>query len=210
MHDRHEVRPRPRDRIVATACDLFHQYGIRSIGVDAIAEAAGTNKMTLYRHFGSKDDLIVACLQKAANEAEAIWSELEAGYPDDPLAQLRAWIRRAADCVIKDGRGCDMVNAAVELTDPGHPARRVIEAFKSSFRDRLTRLCGAAGAGNAELLADTLLLLLEGARVSRQSVGSEGPSRRFVHMAEAIIETFTRSSGKPRIDAAAPLPLGGV
>jgi AcrR family transcriptional regulator len=194
MRDCHEVRPRPRERIVGTACDLFHQYGIRSIGVDAIAEAAGTNKMTLYRHFGSKDDLIVACLQKVATDAEAIWAELEAAHPGDPLAQLRAWIRRAADCVITDGRGCDMVNAAVELTDPGHPARRVIETFKASYRDRLTRLCGAAGAANAELLADTLSLLLEGARVSRQSVGTEGPSRRFVHMSEAIIETFTRGS----------------
>src|SRR5215469_10011126 len=106
MRDRHEVRPGPRERIVATACDLFHQHGIRNIGVDAIAEAAGTNKMTLYRHFGSKDDLIVACLQKNANDAEAIWDELEAGSPGEPLAQLRAWVRRAAECVIADGRGC--------------------------------------------------------------------------------------------------------
>src|SRR5262249_12606943 len=153
MRDGPEVRTRPRDRIVATACSLFHQYGIRSIGVDAIAEAAGTNKMTLYRHFGSKDDLIVACLQRIANDAGAIWAELEAEYPENPVAQLRAWVGRAADCVIADGRGCDMVNAAVELTNPGHPARRVIETFKASYRARLTKLCAAAGAANAELLA---------------------------------------------------------
>jgi len=194
MRDGPEVRTRPRERIVATACDLFHQYGIRSIGVDAIAEAAGTNKMTLYRHFGSKDDLVVECLRKVASDAEAIWAELDAEFPGDPLGQLRAWVRRAADCVINDGRGCDMVNAAIELTDPGHPARRVIEAFKASYRDRLTKLCGAAAGANGELLADTLSLLLEGARVSRQSVGTEGPSRRFVQMSEAIIETFTRGS----------------
>jgi AcrR family transcriptional regulator len=202
MHDHHEVRPRPRDRIVATACDLFHQYGIRGIGVDAIAEAAGTNKMTLYRHFGSKDDLIVACLRRVANGADAIWAELEAEYPGDPRAQLRAWVRRAAECVIADGRGCDMVNAAIELTDPGHPARRVIEGFKASYWDRLTKLCAAAGATNGELLADTLSLLLEGARVSRQSVGTEGPSRRFVHMSEAVIETFTRSCETSQPDTA--------
>src|ERR1700744_223048 len=59
---------RPRERIVVKARDLFHQPGIRGIGVDAIAEAAGTNKMTLYRHFGSKDELIVECLQKAIDE----------------------------------------------------------------------------------------------------------------------------------------------
>src|SRR5262249_2895714 len=132
------------------------------------------------------------------------WAELEAGYPGDPRAQLSAWIRRAADCVIADGRGCDMVNAAVELTNPGHPARRIIEAFKTSYRERLTKLCGAAGAANAELLADTLSLLLEGAHVSRQSVGKEGPSRRFVQMSEAIIETFTRRCGTLQPDPVSP------
>ena len=54
---------RPRERILATARDLFHKHGIRGIGVEAIAEAAGTNKMTLYRHFNSKDDLVVECLK---------------------------------------------------------------------------------------------------------------------------------------------------
>jgi AcrR family transcriptional regulator len=193
MSYHHEARIRPRERIIATACDLFHRYGIRSIGVDEIANAAGTNKMTLYRHFRSKDELIVECLDKVASDAEAIWTELEIEYQGKPLAQLHAWVRRAAEFVLTDGRGCDLVNAAVELTDLDHPARRVIEKCKNSYRDRLTKLCGAAGAADAELLADTLSLLLEGARVSRQSVGKEGPSARFVRMSEAIIETFTRT-----------------
>ena len=193
----HEVKTRPRERIVAAACNLFHSHGIRGIGVEAIAEAAGTNKMTLYRHFGSKDDLIVECLEKVAADAEAIWTELENAHPGDPLGQLRAWVRRAADCVITDSRGCDMVNAAIELTDLGHPARRVIEEFKRSFQNRLRVLCDAAGASDPGLLADTLLLLIEGARVSRQSIGVEGPSQRFVEMGEAVIETFTRRARTP-------------
>src|ERR1700756_375903 len=87
-----EVSPpsRPRDRIVLSPRDLFHKHAIRGIGVDAIAEAAGTNKMTLYRHFGSKDDLIVACLNKVASDAEAIWNELEIEYQEEPLAKLHA------------------------------------------------------------------------------------------------------------------------
>src|ERR1700737_2679319 len=79
---------RPRERIVATARDLFHRHGIRGIGVEAIAEAAGTNKMTLYRHFGSKDDLIIECLRRVATDADAFWAELESAHPGDPLAQL--------------------------------------------------------------------------------------------------------------------------
>lgn len=190
---RHEGsgRPsRPRERLLSTARALFHKQGIRSIGVEAIAEAAGTNKMTLYRHFGSKDDLVVACLQRVAEEGMAAWSALEEDFPDDPLAQLHAWVHRAAACVLADGRGCDLANAAVELTEDNHPARRLIEACKTAHRDRLVGVCEAAGIAQAALLADTLWLLLEGARVSRQSVGAEGPSAEFVRMSDAVIDAF--------------------
>jgi AcrR family transcriptional regulator len=183
-------RQRPRERIVGTARDLFRRHGIRGIGVDAIAEAAGTNKMTLYRHFGSKDDLIVECLHQVAADAEAAWDELEAKHPNDPLAQLTGWIGLAAECVSGDGRGCDLANAAVELAEVSHPARRVIEEFKTAQRDRLAKLCRAVGVVQADLLADSLSLLLEGARVSRQSVGAEGPCARFMRMSEAIIASF--------------------
>ena len=128
---------RPRERLLRTARELFHKQGIRSIGVEAIAEAAGTNKMTLYRHFGSKDDLVVACLQRVAEEGLAAWQALEEDFPGDPLAQLHAWVHRAAACVLADGRGCDLANAAVELSEDHHPARRLIEACKTAHRDRL-------------------------------------------------------------------------
>jgi AcrR family transcriptional regulator len=183
-------RPRPRERIVVAAQDMFHRHGIRGVGVDAIAEAAGTNKMTLYRHFGSKDDLVIECLSRVAGEADQMWVEIEAANPDAPFLQLRDWIRQAAECVSEDDRGCDLANAAVELTEDGHPALRVIEDFKSRQRDRLAALCRAAGATQPDLLADALFLLVEGARVSRRSVGAEGPSASFVRTSEAMVESF--------------------
>lgn len=182
--------PRPRDRIVTTARDLFHKHGIRGIGVEAIAEAAGTNKMTLYRHFTSKDELIVECLQNAAEEGLANWQLLETDFPGDPMAQLKAWVERAAGWIDGDGRGCDLANAAIELTDEDHPARRIIEQCKTAHRAHLVAICEAAGIAEADLLADTLSLLIEGARVSRQSVGAEGPSAKFVRMSEAVISAF--------------------
>src|ERR1700679_4324402 len=97
---------RPRDRIVVTARDLFHRHGIRGVGVDAIAEAAGTNKMTLYRHFGSKDDLIIACLNNVAKGADEFWNRLESAFPDDPVARLYGWVREAAERLVADCRGC--------------------------------------------------------------------------------------------------------
>ncbi len=183
------IQLRPRERIVGTARDLFHRHGIRGIGVDTIAEAAGTNKMTLYRHFGSKNDLVVECLNKVALELDKAWQDLETQHPGDPLAQLHAWIGQAAAC-LEDSRGCDMANAAVEITELENPARRVIEEFKSLQRDRLAALCKAAGVVQCDLLADSLFLLLEGARVSRQSIGAIGPNARFVRMSEAIVASF--------------------
>src|SRR5215475_6311414 len=104
MQDGGRVPTRPRDRIISTARDLFRTHGIRGVGVDAIAEVAGTNKMTLYRHFGSKDDLIIACLRDVAREVDEIWSRFDRDYAADPIGELRAWVRVGAECVVDDGR----------------------------------------------------------------------------------------------------------
>jgi AcrR family transcriptional regulator len=190
MEDCTAAPRKPRERIVSTARDLFRRHGIRGIGVDAIAEEAGTNKMTLYRHFASKDDLVVACLRDVAGDVEAIWNGFEADHPGDPLAQLHDWIRCGAECAVGDGRGCDMANAAVELAGSDHPARAFIEEFKAAQRDRLARLCRDAGVAKPDLLADALSLLIEGARVSRQSAGVQGPCARFITICEAVVAAF--------------------
>jgi AcrR family transcriptional regulator len=181
------AKPRPRERIVEMASALFRRHGIRGIGVDAIAEAAGTNKMTLYRHFGSKDELIAECLRAQVERVDQRWTELERANPANAEGQLRAWIALAAEYISTDGGGCDLSNAAIELRETDHPARLVIEEFKQAQRNRLVSVCKAAGAADGDLLADTLYLLLEGARVSRQSVGADGPCSRFVRAADAVV-----------------------
>jgi AcrR family transcriptional regulator len=183
-----DERIAPRARILAAAGELFYRHGIRAVGVEAIAEAAHTNKMTLYRHFASKDELVAEYLRQAAQAADACWARFAARHPGDPLAQLRAWLdEMAAHVASSDERGCPMVNAAVELPEKAHPARRVIEDFKIAQRDRLVALCGAAGLTEPELLADELNLLLEGARVTAQSVGAAGLDTRLLRMGEAVI-----------------------
>ena len=178
----------PRERILAAASDLFYRNGIRAVGVEAIAEAAGTNKMTLYRHFSSKDELVAEYLRCLATEAGRFWSELEAAHPGDPRAQLRGWLKSMEAHVIDaDQRGCALANAAIELPEKDHPARKVIEQFKAAQRDRLIGLCAAIGIAEPELLADELFLLLEGARVSAQSFGPDGPASRLVRMGEALL-----------------------
>jgi AcrR family transcriptional regulator len=188
--DSNGASPRPRERIVSSARELFHRRGIRAVCIDTIAETAATNKTTLYRHFASKDDLILECLRSRAEEARQSWAEIEASGPEDSLAQLRFWVVRVAKLLADDCRGCEFANAAVELTEEDHPARKFIETFKSEYRDWLAKLCRKAGVARAELLADTLSILLDGVRTSRQSVGQQGPSSQFQAMAEAIIESF--------------------
>jgi AcrR family transcriptional regulator len=178
----------PRDRIVGTARNLFHEFGFRGVGVDTIAEEAGTNKMTLYRHFDSKDDLIAECLRSAAAESKKFLHDIEAKHPGNPAAQLREWITFAAEGLATDCRGCDLTNASVELTDADHPARRVIEECKAAHRDWLADVCAKAGVRQPTLLADTLATLHEGARVARQTDQSQIID--FAAMATAIVESF--------------------
>jgi AcrR family transcriptional regulator len=183
----------PRQRLLTAAADLFYRHGIRAVGVDAIAEAAGTNKMTLYRHFSSKDELLAEYLREMGKRGEQCWGAYEAAHPGAPLAQLRAWLTDMAEHLTQpDDRGCALANAAVELPDKTHPARRVIEELKIDQRNRLAELARGAGLSEPEMLADELYLLLEGARVTAQSVGAEGLGARLVRMSEAMIAAHVR------------------
>jgi AcrR family transcriptional regulator len=170
------------------AAELFYRHGIRAIGVEAIAEAAATNKMTLYRHFASKDELVAECLRQVARQGAERWHVYEQAHPDDPLGQIRAWLAEVAEHVADTNhRGCALANAAVELPDKTHPVRRVIEEYKIAQRDRLAGLCRSAGLEEPAMLADELYLLLEGARVTAQSVGVDGLGARLMRMGEAMI-----------------------
>ena len=184
----------PRARLLQAAQQLFYRYGIHTVGVDAIAEAAGTNKTTLYRHFASKDELVAECLREYGRELEASWDEIEQVHAGRPREQLLAWLRFIAEFKLgTTERGCAFANAAVELPDANHPARRVIEECKSRHRDLFVELCRKAGLRDPELLADELFLLGEGARLSIQSLGPNGPAERLAEMFEMLVAAHTPS-----------------
>src|SRR5271163_1281417 len=121
--DRQGSSSPPRERILVAARELFYRRGIHAVGVDAIAEAAGTNKMTLYRHFASKDVLVAACLSELTQEFDAAWNSIAATHVGDPKGQLMAWLHHICDFKEHEAeRGCAFANAAVELPDKDHPA----------------------------------------------------------------------------------------
>ena len=191
--DRQGTSPPPRERILTAARELFYRRGIHAVGVDAIAEAAGTNKMTLYRHFASKDVLVAACLFELTREFDVAWDAIAAAHAGDPKGQLMAWLRHVGEFKEYEAeRGCALANAAIELPDKDHPARRVIREHKTAHRERLISLCRDARLADPERLADEIFLIWEGARVTAQSVGSQGLSSRLAEMFEALVAYHAR------------------
>jgi len=189
-----ETTAPPRARILKAARELFYRCGIHAVSVDAVAEAAGTNKTTLYRHFASKDELVAECLREYRRELKTAWVEIERAHAGRPKEQLLAWLRFIAEFKLgTTERGCAFANAAVELPDANHPARRVIEDCKSQHRELIIQLCRKARLRDPELLADELFLLGEGAGLSLQSLGPRGPAERLAEMLQGLVEAHTVS-----------------
>jgi AcrR family transcriptional regulator len=193
MKAAHQTALPPRERILDAARDLFYSRGIRSVSVDEIAAAAQTNKMTLYRHFESKDRLVAEYLKSLCAWSDADFDEHMRPHTGDPCGQLRAWVERVGQRLAEtDDRGCAMANAAVEIPEKDHPARSVIEDYKACQCDRLVKLCSDAGFEEPERLAEEIFLLYEGACVNVQSVGRAGPAKRFPDMVCALIKSRPR------------------
>ena len=167
---------RVRDRILDTARGLFYRYGLRAVGVEAIASEAGTNKMSFYRCFPSKDELIAEYLREQGRGYWDWWDAAIAPHAGDARRQLEALFDNYMTLTCKDGsRGCSFGNAVVELPEGDHPGRRVIEQHKAEMRGRLRALSSEAGATDPEALGDTLMLLMEGGYLTRLSFCSQGP-----------------------------------
>ncbi|WP_026869824.1 TetR/AcrR family transcriptional regulator [Inquilinus limosus] len=181
---------RARDRIFAVADELFYRQGIRAVGVDAIAKEAGVAKISLYRAFPSKDDLVVAYLEDRNADYWRRWDKAFAKHEGDPRAQLRALMEYLADrTTAPNYRGCPFTNDATEFPDPSHPGRRVAEANKRELRRRMLQLAETLGAPDPKALADGLVLLVEGAYAISQTLrGRDGPAQAIVWAAEALVD----------------------
>jgi AcrR family transcriptional regulator len=192
-----------RERILVAAADLFQKQGIRGVGVEAIAEAAKTNKMTLYRHFDSKDELIAAWVRGIVAHKEEEWKDLNAKHSGDPKGLLQDWSRRtAAKLRAMEERGSALGNALAELPDPDHPARRVIQEHKIREHKRVVRLCKAAGFQDANLAANLFSMLLEGAHSCVQCVGMRQFGEHLVQLVDLMVENSRQQQVRARYPTA--------
>lgn len=182
-----------RERILVAAGDLFHKQGIRGVGVEAIAEAAQTNKMTLYRYFASKDELITEWVRGMIAHKETDWKDLNARYRGDPEGQLQEWSRRiAAKLRAMEERGSALGNAFAELPDPNHPARRVMQQHKLREHKRVVRLCKAAGFPDPAFSANLFTMVLEGAHSCGTCVGMRQIGEHLVQVVDLMVENNRR------------------
>ena len=171
-------RPKRRsasDRLLQAANDLFYKQGIRAVGVDQIVKTANVAKISMYRAFPSKDDLIVAYL---GDRDAAFWREWDGAVAgaDEAEGQLRAAIAfvRAAT-TDPEYRGCPFANFTSEYPNREHAGRRIVEASKSELRRRLTDLCDRMNVHDPRRLAEALFILVEGVFSVSQTAGRNEP-----------------------------------
>ncbi|MCC3275858.1 TetR/AcrR family transcriptional regulator [Arthrobacter sp. zg-Y20] len=151
-----------RERILGSASSLFYTEGVRAVSADKIIAAAGTTKVTFYRYFRSKDDLVVAYLQ----EQSAGMQERAAALDPDPCTGLRQLAEVMGTEACSPGfRGCPFINAAAEYPDPEHPVRMVITGHRAWLHSLVAGRLRLLGVQEADSLADQLLMLRDGAMV---------------------------------------------
>ena len=156
-----------RERILATANELFYRDGIHATGVDTVVEQSGVSKTSLYRTFRSKDELVAAFVTERDRSFWTWWDRLEERYAEDPRALLEALLSAIAKLIGHQAyRGCPFLNLATEIPDPDHPGRVIAQANKQEMRRRLTTVVAKLGASDPDRVASQLALLINGAMVT--------------------------------------------
>ncbi|CDO88122.1 TetR family transcriptional regulator [Mycobacterium triplex] len=181
--------PSARERILKAAYELFSRRGIRAVGTDEVIERAGVAKATLYRHFATKNDLVLAVLQRR----EQIWthglieaqSEQRGATPEEQLLAIfdvmHEWFQ------LRDGfEGCSFINVLLEL-GAEHPAGKASIAHIDHVRDIVRRRALAAGLTDVEDFASSWHILMKGA-IILAAVGDLDAARRAQKMAIPLIE----------------------
>jgi AcrR family transcriptional regulator len=195
------VKPRVRDRILSSASKLFFSRGVRGVGVDAIATAAGSNKTSLYRHFHSKEELAAEWLRERICEVWEHWEATIAPHQGTPRRQFEA-LFAAHLAKDKGARGCALGNVVMEMASDERVLAGLVRGFKQEVRERLRKMAHELGARDPGALGDALMLLMDGSDFTRLVFREHGgPTASLMYAVDTLIDAHLpaahRSSHPP-------------
>jgi len=192
------MRPSKRDHLVDTALDLFHRHGFHATGIDRVLSEAGVARMTLYNHFKSKDELILAVLQRRDQLfRDWLFGRIEA-TAGTPRERVLALFDAYADWFTQeDFRGCTFINAAAEFAGANDDICAVAAEHKRLIASFVRGLVAAAGARQPDVLADRIALLLDGATVCAQVLKAGDWARKARAAAADLIDADLAATAEP-------------
>jgi AcrR family transcriptional regulator len=185
-----------RERLLRTASDLFYRHGCHTTGIDRILAESGVAKMTLYKHFQSKEELVLAVAERfQENAREALEAHL-AGCDESPRDRLLGLFDVLAEWCARPGYyGCMSVNLAVQFPSPDHPIHLAVAEHKRCREGVIRSLAEEAGAANPAALAGELLTVMEGATVLCQVTGQTAYVDHARDAARAVIDRHLPRGG---------------
>ncbi|MHC4975799.1 MAG: TetR/AcrR family transcriptional regulator, partial [Planctomycetota bacterium] len=179
-----------RDRITATALELFYEQGFHAVGLDIIIKNVGVTKTTFYNHFDSKDDLIVAAIEMRDRwENKAYMDDVEAMSDGTARGDILAFF----DVLDKwfsypEYKGCLFINACAEFPHLHDPVHKAASSHVGDSREALIQLCEQIEASDPESLATQLQLLMQGALTMRLVSGDDSTAREARKAAERLLD----------------------
>jgi AcrR family transcriptional regulator len=190
--ERPSAGPDARERILDAAYELFSRHGIRAVGIDAIIRRSGVARMTLYRHFPSKDALVLAFLERREERWTKDWLEREvAKRADDPAARLLAifdvfdeWFQR------RDFEGCSFINVLLEVAEPKHNLHRASADYLARIRAFVEGLAAEVGIADPQGFAHKWHILMKGSIVAAGE-GDRPAARRAQQVAALVLRDAT-------------------
>ena len=191
------VRGAMRERLIEAADELFYAHGMRAVSVDRVIEHARTTKVTFYRHFKSKDDLVVAYLERrAAQERHGVDAAIAHGAAD-PDAALRLISDALGAITCAPGfRGCPFINAAAEYAEPDSAVRRIVDAHREWCRNAFARLVAPLDLPDPAAVAEDLMLLRDGAMVAGYLADPVRVAASFLRSCRAVIDGSRAPAGR--------------
>jgi AcrR family transcriptional regulator len=181
-----------RDRLLDTAIDLFYTQGFNAVGLDQVIDAVGVTKTTFYKHFESKDDLMVHAVRRRDEWEKQAWGRaVRHRGGDDPRAQLLVFFDVLHEWfTAPDFGGCIFINTASEFPNPHDPVHQAAAAYKRGNRDAWCELAKRAGASDAETFADFYTILVEGTLILRQVHGRNDAALVARNLAQQLVDQF--------------------